>query len=270
MSALPEDFWTTLPLGPGVRLLNVDRNGVAAFDKPVGVLSHPNQAKDAARALLNASYTLDGEFFEWTVPVATDEAAGKGKGGKGGAPPRRLWLLNRLDSGTSGVILVAASAELAAAIRTLFRQKHIQKIYHALVFGTPTKPSEVWQDRLAVQKKGGRIRTQAGGNIPSESQMKVLQAKRSGSPLLTLIQLEPRTGRSHQLRVQCAQRYLPIVGDATYGNFSANRDFSRATGLKRLCLHSHQTRFSYVFAGKAYPFLATAPTPEAFLQALAD
>ncbi|MFH1499337.1 MAG: pseudouridine synthase, partial [Verrucomicrobiota bacterium] len=184
------------------------------------------------------------------------------------SPPRRLWLLNRLDSGTSGVILVAASAELATSIRALFRQKHIKKTYHALVFGAPARASEVWRDHLAVQKKGGQIRTAAGGNIPSEARMQVLRAQRGGSPPLALIQLEPRTGRSHQLRVQCARRHLPIVGDATYGNFALNRDFTRRGGDKRLCLHSHHTEFSYQAGGQSHHFAATAPTPREFLQAL--
>ncbi len=276
---LPPDFWSTLPLGPDVRLLKADRNGLAAFDKPAGVLSHPNHPGEAPRSLLNAAYTLDGEFYEWPAPLAdvipavTPDAA-VADAPRGTAPsrlaaaPRRLWLLNRLDSGTSGVILVAASAELAASIRMLFRQKHIKKTYHALVFGAPARPSEVWRDRLAVQKKGGQIRTAAGGNIPSEAHMKVLRARRGGSPPLALIQLEPRTGRSHQLRVQCAQRHLPIVGDATYGNFGLNRDLARAGGCKRLCLHSHHTEFSYEIGGKSHHFAATAPTPREFLQAL--
>lgn len=263
---LPSDFWSALPLGPEVRLLKADRNGLAAFDKPAGVLSHPNHPGEAGRSLLNAAYTLEGEFFEW--PALLPAGSASDAPGNLTMPPRRLWLLNRLDSGTSGVILVAASAELASSIRTLFRQKHIKKTYHALVFGAPARPSEVWRDRLAVQKKGGQIRTAAGGNIPSESHMKVLRARRGGSPSLALIQLEPRTGRSHQLRVQCAQRHLPIVGDATYGNFGLNRDFARAGGCKRLCLHSHHTEFSYEIGGKSHHFSATAPTPREFLQAL--
>ncbi len=267
MSAVPAEFWTSLPLGPGVRLLNADRNGLAAFDKPAGVLAHPNHPGEASRSLLNAAYTLDGEFFEWPAPVGAG-SKDAGGGARLSVPPRRLWLLNRLDSGTSGVILVAASEELAATIRKLFRQKHIKKIYHALVFGAPGRASEVWKDRLAVQKKAGQIRTAVGGNIPSEASMQVLQAHRSGSPPLALIRLEPRTGRSHQLRVQCAGRHLPIVGDATYGNYGLNRDFARHSGLKRLCLHSNHTEFSYESGGKTHSFSATAPTPKEFLQAL--
>jgi 23S rRNA-/tRNA-specific pseudouridylate synthase len=88
-----------------------------------------------------------------------------------------------------------------------------------------------------------------------------------GNPPLALIQLEPRTGRSHQLRVQCAQRHLPIVGDATYGDFALNRAFARRTGNKRLFLHSSETAFDYEWAGKSWRFLARAELPEAFEEA---
>ncbi len=85
-----------------------------------------------------------------------------------------------------------------------------------------------------------------------------------GQPRLTLIKLEPRTGRSHQLRVQCAKRHLPIVGDQTYGDFKANRALAKATGCKRLCLHSSETSFEYEFGGKLHRFSAQAELPPEF------
>ena len=78
------------------------------------------------------------------------------------------------------------------------------------------------------------------------------------------MQLEPQTGRSHQLRVQCARRGLPIVGDQTYGDFRLNREFATATGCKRLFLHSLDTRFSYEFGGRTFQFAASAPLPADF------
>ena len=51
------------------------------------------------------------------------------------------------------------------------------------------------------------------------------------------MRLEPRTGRSHQLRVQCAKRRLPIVGDQTYGDFGLNREFAKATKSKPMTNH---------------------------------
>jgi 23S rRNA-/tRNA-specific pseudouridylate synthase len=239
VSGPPESAWDGLPLGRGVILLARDANGVGALCKPAGVLSHPNATGDEARSLLTAAYRMDEEVYEW--------------------PGGRLWLVNRLDSATSGVILVAADASLAAAIRAQFRDRRVRKTYRALVFGKLAARSEVWRDRLSVEKKGGRIRT-GGGFTPAESAMSVVRA----GPVATQISLEPHTGRSHQLRVQCARRGLPIVGDQTYGDFRRNREFAKATGSKRLFLHSFGTSFDYAFKGRTHHFEATAPLPPEF------
>lgn len=248
-----EGFWATLPLGRGVEVLASDVNGLAALNKPAGVLSHPNEARDRARSLLVAGYDAAAECFEWT-----DEGAER---------VGRLWLLNRLDSATSGVILVASDEALAREIRTQFKRKRVTKIYQALVFGKPMRAAEVWRDLLAVQKGGGRIRTSAAGNVPAECQMKRVTT-RTGADVLSLLQLEPRTGRSHQLRVQCAKRRLPIVGDQTYGDFGHNRAFAKRTGEKRMFLHSMETRFSYEWKGRTFEFAARAELPEEFRAAL--
>lgn len=223
-------------------MLTRDANGLAALAKPAGLLSLPNNPSEQSRSLLQAAYRLDEECFEW---------AGGG----------RLWLLNRLDSATSGVILVADSLALAVVIREHFKRKQVNKLYQALVFGRPSRKEETWIDRLAVEKKAGQIRTSAG-HIPSESRMRVLKSFTGpGGVPMAMIQLEPRTGRSHQLRVQCAKRHLPIVGDQTYGDFGQNRAFAKAAGEKRLFLHSRSTRFNYTLGGKEHAFAAEAPLP---------
>lgn len=248
MGALPADFWDTLPIAEGVQPLTRDPNGLAAFDKPAGLLSHPNGSEDEARSLLTCRYDKEAQCFQW-----------KGADGE----PRRLWLLNRLDSATSGVILTAADERLALAVREHFARKQVRKIYNALVFGQPHKASEVWRDLVAVQKKGGQIRTGTVGNIPAETHFQLLKHfQRAFST--SLIRLEPRTGRSHQLRVQCAKRQLPIVGDQTYGDFGMNREFARATRSKRLFLHSLETAFTYEFGGRSHAFKAAAPLPREF------
>jgi 23S rRNA-/tRNA-specific pseudouridylate synthase len=252
VSVLPKDFWTTLPLGRGVEELQHDANGLAAFNKPPGTLSHPNTPEEEPRALLTAHYEFNGEYFEWKQPDGSK---------------RRLWLLNRLDAATSGVILTAASAELATEIRAQFRRKQVKKTYAALVFGSPSKTIELWRDLLAVDKRGGKIRAAASaGNVPAESRMSVVRAGR-GEPKVSLIKLEPVTGRSHQLRVQCAKRHLPIIGDQTYGDFARNRAFAKQSGVKRLCLHSYETSFSYEWAGRNFDFTTQAAMPAEFTTA---
>jgi len=245
---LPGDFWETLPLRAEVRLLTKDANGLAAFDKPSGLLSHPNESQDEPRSLLTCRYDKETQCFNWSAADGS---------------PRRLWLLNRLDSATSGVILTAASEKLAVVIREHFAKKQVRKAYNALVFGHPHTKQEIWRDLLAVNKKGGRVRTAAIGNIPSETHFQVIRhTQRNFST--SLIRLEPRTGRSHQLRVQCAKRHLPIIGDQTYGDFGLNREFAKATKSKRLFLHSLETHFAYEFGGKSFSFKASAPLPPDF------
>ena len=251
MNPLEEAFWASVPFGTGVRQVAEDKNGLVAMDKPEGVLSHPNTPKDEARSLIRAPYDKESECFEWTPP---------------GGAVQRLWLINRLDSATSGLILAAIDGGLAREVRTQFQRRQIRKTYQALVFGAPRKPTEEWRDILSVDKRGGRIRTAAGaGNLPAESRM-TLVASATGSMRLSLIKLEPRTGRSHQLRVQCAKRGLPIVGDRTYGDFRANREYARAGGPKRMFLHSLSISFDYEWGGRLNGFSAEAPLPPEFEQ----
>lgn len=252
MSAAGADFWDQLPLGRDVRLITRDPNGVAAFSKPAGTRSHPNTPRGDGRALLTCDYRPEPEYFTWRDPQGRE---------------RRLWLLNRLDSATSGVILAAADGAVAAAIKAQFARKQVHKVYQALVFGRPAAPVQTWRDRLAVEKRGGAIRTGVGGSIPAEARCTVMR-RAAGDPPLALVQLEPRTGRSHQLRVQCAQHGLPVVGDQTYGDFRLNRELARRTGCKRLFLHSLDTRFSYEFGGRTFQFAASAPLPADFNRVL--
>jgi len=249
-----ENLWSTLPLGRDVTLLAHDASGLAALNKPAGVLSHPNAGGDEPRSLLTARYTLEGEFYEWKSPTA--------------AAPHRLWLLNRLDSATSGVVLVCADETLAHETRAQFKRKQVHKVYAALVFSAPRAPVELWKDTLAVQRKGGQLRAELNtGRVPAETKMSLVRTGR-GEPRVSLLRLEPHTGRSHQLRVQCAQRHLPIVGDQTYGNFPRNREFAKSAGTKRMFLHSLETRFDYEWKGRTHVFSAAAPLPPEFTAAL--
>ncbi len=252
MKAVGASFWAGLPLGREVEVLTHDGNGLAALAKPAGLLSHPNTRGEEAKSLLTVRYEIEGEFYHW-------EQDGRSV---------KLWLLNRLDSATSGVILVSASEALATAVRLHFRQKRVHKVYNALVFGRPSVAAQVWRDRLAVEKRAGQIRTATTGHIPAECRMSVQRPSRTANPPRTLIRLEPLTGRSHQLRVQCAKRNLPIIGDQTYGDFSRNREFAKATGEKRLFLHSLETQFDYEYQGKRWHFSAKAPLPAEFVAGL--
>ena len=244
-----------IPLGRGVRVLARDANGLLALEKPEKVLSHPNSSRDRGKALLNAGYDLERECYFF----------GAGPDGE----PCRLWLLNRLDSATSGVILAAADTRTAAAVRKEFAASKVVKTYRALVFGTPRPARQQWKDALKVERREGRLRTRGGGDRTATAGM-VLRRRLPGPPEVSLLELTPGTGRTHQLRVQCARRNLPIIGDRTYGDFAANREFARRTGCKRLFLHCTGTSLVYKLGQRAFEFTASSPLPEEFERVLGD
>lgn len=223
------------PLGRGVEVVAKDGNGLYALNKPAGILSHPNRKGEEKKSLLALPYNPQNRCYE------------------GG-----YYLLNRLDSATTGLILVSTDQEVAEAVVREFEKQKVEKIYHALVFGKPGRVREKWEDVLRVQKKGGQLRGQSRsgkGGLSATTLMRQLKTT-PGVPPLSLLELQPLTGRTHQLRVQCSQRRLPIVGDQTYGQFQWNRQFAKETGRKGLHLHSAEIRLSYLYKGKSHVFSA--------------
>ncbi len=244
--ALPAD---ELPLGPGVEVIT-RAAGLTALYKPEGLRAHPNEGGRVDKgALIAAPYDLNEECY--ILP-------GEGK----------LHLLHRLDGPTSGLILVCSDEALAATVRGLFERHMVKKRYEALVFGDAGRGSQLWRDRLRTEKGRAGARTSSGTGDMAEARMSVLRSgvARNGMPL-SRIALEPATGRTHQLRVQCAERRLPILGDATYGNFAWNRRAAKELGIKRLCLHAAAVTLEFQKDGRTSQFTAKCPAPEQFAAA---
>ena len=109
-----------LPLNRAVHLLSHNEDGLVALEKPAGALSHPNAKGESRRSLLTADYDLKEECYQWID--------GDGK-------TRRAWLINRLDSPTSGVILLGLNQEISQTIKKEFATHRVTKIYYALVRG---------------------------------------------------------------------------------------------------------------------------------------
>jgi 23S rRNA-/tRNA-specific pseudouridylate synthase len=244
--ALPIDL-NTLPLGDDVRILSHNSDGLIALEKPMGVLSHPNTNKDIAQSLLTVDYNLEKESYTW-----------EDKGAK-----KRVWLVNRLDSATSGVILLALDAELAGVVKEQFSTHRVNKVYYALVRHSPSKSVGTWQDTLKKDIYRGNRLIKGGQKIPAKTRYQTVTTPKGGFPV-ALLKLMPVTGRTHQLRVQCSKHGHPIVGDRTYGKFSFNREIKTETGVKRLLLHSTETTLRYAYRGKAREFRAESPMPDAF------
>jgi 23S rRNA pseudouridine1911/1915/1917 synthase len=172
-----------------VSLFEDDR--VLALDKPPGVSM--------------ATSARDPESGERAVARLL-EACGQ----KNDAP---LRLVHRLDVGTSGVVLLAKTEEAHRALSRLFQSRAARKTYRALVWGHPRPARGTLDDPLARDPKDGRRMKAAGGGKPSITDYRTL----ARLPSVADLELSPRTGRTHQIRVHLSAHGHPIVGDDLYG-----------------------------------------------------
>ncbi len=234
-----------LPWTKDVRLVACDENGLMAVEKSTGVLSHPNRKGDFGRALLAATYDEGEEAYR----VETDDGE-----------PRWVYLLNRLDSATSGLVLLTTNPDARTEVLRAFEKKQVRKVYAALVFGFVRKEPPIWKDRLTIKKAQGGLRASDGGGLSAETRL-VISKSIQGIPAMSLLTLMPLTGRTHQLRIQTAKRGTPIVGDRTYGDFQKNKSIANSRGIKRLCLHCMETEVTYSIGGKSFSFFAKSKVP---------
>lgn len=241
-----------LPLNEGVRLLESNGDGLIAIEKPTGLLSHPNTSKDVGRSVLLAGYDYDGEFFFWKDADGVE---------------CRVWLINRLDSPTSGVMLLGLNPAINTIVKQLFATHRVSKIYYALVRKVPPTSAGLWSDTLSKKLVNGKRVIKKAVRVPAKTKFQVVSKPTGGFPI-SLLRLSPITGRTHQLRVQCQKHGHPIVGDQTYGHFGFNKEVLLRTGHKRMMLHSAETVLRYAYEGKVCVFNAKSQLPEAFQEVL--
>lgn len=132
----------------------------------------------------------------------------------------RPRLVHRLDKDTAGVLLLGRSAKAAAELTKAFRHRKTEKLYWAVVIGCPEVPDG--QIEAAVAKSGGpndeRMQVDAEHGKSAITDFKVIA---SAAGKVSWLDLRPRTGRTHQLRVHCAAIDAPILGDGKYGGRTA-------------------------------------------------
>lgn len=157
------------------------------------------------------------------------------------------FIVHRLDKDTSGVMIVAKTKAAQDYLRQQFKARSVQKTYIALVTGTPKHPEAILTYPVARHPKNPLRRAVRGSGKPAETHYKVTKSYLESS----LLEVKPKTGRTHQIRVQLAYMGHPVVGDGLYGK--------PAVGLKRQFLHASKLEISLP-RGKSKTFQSPLPT----------
>ncbi|MEM0898440.1 MAG: RluA family pseudouridine synthase [Pseudomonadota bacterium] len=180
---------------------------------------------------------------------------------KRGEKPR---LVHRLDRDTSGVLAVAKTRSAAQALAEAFRKRTTQKTYWAIVKGTPPKREGRISNWLAKEQTpdGDRMRVVKHGTAGADHAESRYRVVETAGQRLTWLELEPETGRTHQLRVHCLSMQNPIIGDPKYFEDDPNWDFPGGI-QKRLHLHARRLRIPHPSGGWIDE---TAPLPPHMVQ----
>jgi RluA family pseudouridine synthase len=212
---MPKPSHIELPTGERIEILFEDRS-VIVIDKPAGWMLVPFSWQKTNRNLQAAltGSIASGAFWARSRNV------------------RYLRFVHRLDAETSGLLLLARSPGALMSYSALFESRRMDKTYLAVVLGSPI--SKHWTCRLKLapdpERLGAMVVNQAKGKI-AETRFQVLQQ----GDAMTLVEAEPLTGRTHQIRVHLAESGHPVVGDVLYGPPSSAR--SPALALRAVGLH---------------------------------
>jgi RluA family pseudouridine synthase len=176
-----------------------------------------------------------------------------------------LRIVNRLDSETSGIVLVAKSGQVAGKLGILFQNRQVAKEYHAVVFGTPEAQEGTISIALGAEiKNGHHVRVPDPDGEKAQTDYQVLSSANEHS----LLKVMPRTGRTHQIRAHLSFLGHPIVGDKIYID---PRIFDRyihegwleemrpVVKTERLLLHASQLEFRHPVTEELVKFTSVIP-----------
>jgi len=215
----------------GIRIIH-DDDAIVVIDKPVGVAVHPSPG--------------------WSGPTVVGHLAGAGYRISTSGAKEREGIVQRLDVGTSGVMVIAKSEHSYSVLKNAFRHRTVDKTYHALVQGYPDPLSGTVDAPIGRHPKYDyKFAVMADGRH-SVTHYETLEAHRFAS----LLEIHLETGRTHQIRVHMAALKHPCVGDITYG---ADPTLARRVGLERQWLHAVKLGFEHPDSGDYVEYESTYP-----------
>jgi len=199
---------------------------LAVVDKPAGLVVHP--------APSHRGPTLVGELGELLG---------------GGADPERPGIVHRLDKGTSGLLVVARTDEVHAALQAEVQRREVERVYLALVkgrLGSRTGTIDAPIGRAA--KNRHRMAVSGAASRQARTHFTVLELFAAE----TYLEARLETGRTHQIRAHFSAIGHPLAGDATYGGELKH-------GLGRQFLHAHRLAFTHPLSGERLAFASELP-----------
>ena len=213
-------------------VVEYEDDDIIVIDKPRGVAAHPSPG--------------------WTGPTVTGGLAAAGHTIATSGAAERQGIVHRLDANTTGVMVVAKSERAYSALKRAFRERTVDKRYHALVQGHPDPLRGTVDAPIGRHPSGdGRFAVVSDGR-PSVTHYDTLEAFRAAS----LVSVHLETGRTHQIRVHMAALRHPCVGDLLYG---ADPVLAARLGLTRQWLHAVSLTFTHPADGREVTFTSDYP-----------
>lgn len=238
---IPPPTTTPMPVAepvPGMTIVYED-DDIVVVNKPIGVAAHPTVG--------------------WTGPTVIGGLLGAGHRIATSGAAERQGIVHRLDANTTGAMVVAKSESAYSHLKRAFRERTVDKRYHALVQGHMDPLRGTVDAPIDRHPSGdGRFAVVAGGK-DSVTHYDTLEAFRAAS----LLDIKLETGRTHQIRVHMSALRHPCVGDLMYG---ADPTLAARLGVTRQWLHAVSLAFEHPATGEWISF--TTDYPEDLARAL--
>jgi len=215
----------------GIRIVHDDAD-IVVVDKPAGVAAHPS--------------------LGWDGPSVVEHLAAAGFRISTSGVPERKGIVQRLDVGTSGLMVVAKSEIAYTRLKNAFRDRTVDKTYHALVQGHPDPFEGTIEAPIGRDPNHDWKMAIIAGGRHSVTHYTTLEAHRAAS----LLEIHLETGRTHQIRVHMAALHHPCVGDPLY---SADPVLAAKLGLERQWLHAVELSFVHPTRGETVTFTSDYP-----------
>lgn len=215
----------------GMEIVHDDED-IVVVSKPVGVAAHPSPG--------------------WTGPTVIGGLAAAGFRVSTSGAAERQGIVHRLDVGTSGLMVVAKSELAYSVLKQAFRERTVDKRYHALVQGHPDPLSGTIDAPIGRHPQHDYKWAVTADGKPSVTHYDLIEAFRAAS----LLDIKLETGRTHQIRVHMAAHRHPCVGDLTYG---ADPTLAKRLKLTRQWLHAMRLGFEHPAHGEWVEFESAYP-----------